>query len=114
MSKQLVDLNKTHKSLKLRIYPTEEHNYAKALECSGLDWNMFIKDYVLRGMREDLMKLDASSCTTLFQYIPILELGMFNTVAAALNATTYTNTDLEALRVNYIHSKEWMLLVFAS
>lgn len=27
---------------------------------------------------------------------------MFNTVAAALNATTYTNTDLEALRVKWI------------
>ena len=64
--------------------------------------HFIIKDYVLRGMREDLMKLDASSCTTLFQYILILELGMFNTVAAALNATTYTNTDLEALRVKWI------------
>src|SRR5574344_236460 len=77
-------------------------NYNMASELSGLDWNLYIKDYVLRQMREDLMKLDTSSCTTVLQYIPMLELGMFNTVAAALNATTYTNTDLEALRVKWI------------
>ena len=80
----------------------EEHAYAKALECSGLDWNMYIKDYILRNMREDLMKLDVSACSALLQYIPMLELGMFNTVAAALSAATYTDASLEALRVKWI------------
>jgi hypothetical protein len=30
----------------------------RALQVSGLDWNLFIKDYVIRELRKDLMKID--------------------------------------------------------
>lgn len=59
-------------------------------DLSGLEWNMYIKDYVLFCIRSDLLKVDVSLMQPIIQFIPLIELGMFNTVADTILQMKFT------------------------
>jgi hypothetical protein len=70
---------------------------------AGLDWNLFIKDYVIRELRKDLMKIDGiAEGLQLMQYVPFLTLGMFNTCAVMLNSMSFEDSKLESFRLKWI------------
>jgi hypothetical protein len=93
-------------------YLLGEYDLSSSIECtnankakviSQLDWNLFIKDYVIRELRKDLMKIDGiAEGLQLMQYVPFLTLGMFNTCAILLSQETFTNETLEAIRLKWI------------
>jgi len=93
-------------------YLLGEYDLSSSIECtnankakviSQLDWNLFIKDYVIRELRKDLMKIDGiAEGLQLMQYVPFLTLGMFNTCAMLLSQVTFTNETLEAIRLKWI------------
>lgn len=66
--------------------PEEIKIYQKIVneDLSGLKYNLFIKDYIIEKIRNDLMGLDFIKYPVLqelvYKLLPLLQLGMFNTI----------------------------------
>lgn len=74
----------------------------RATKISGLEWNLYISNYVLKYLRSDLMYIAIGSASSLMQYVPMIQLGMFHTVSSLLSATSFTDEKLEAFRTKWI------------
>lgn len=69
---------------------------------SDLAWNMYISNYVLFCLREDLMSLPFSKLTSMTSLIPLLQLGMFNTAGTLLTASVGSDDGLDEFRYKWI------------
>ena len=74
----------------------------RATKLSGLEWNLFINNYIIKCLRSDLMYIAIGSASSLMQYVPMIQLGMFHTVSSLLSATSFTDEKLEAFRTKWI------------
>lgn len=80
----------------------EMMNEVQSRSREGLDWNIYISNYVLKCLRSDLMYMTIGSASSLMQYVPMIQLGMFHTVSSLLSATSFTDEKLEAFRTKWI------------
>lgn len=80
----------------------ELKNYNTALTKSGVEWNMYISQYLLLKIREDLLAFDASQLTPILSYIPLLYIGMFNTAGAMLYSTDFGNEDINKFKEKWV------------
>lgn len=80
--------------------PEEIKIYQKIVNenISGLKYNLFIKDYIIEYIRDDLMGINFFQYPVLselvYKLLPLLQLGMFNTIRQLLASI---NTDDDAL-----------------
>lgn len=76
---------------------------SKASSLKGLDWNLFIKDYVIKELRKDFLEIkDFNLIKELMTFVPLLQLGMFSTLTHILENTNFENPTLENLRVRWV------------
>lgn len=80
--------------------PEEIKIYQKIVNenISGLKYNLFIKDYIIEYVRDDLMGINFFQYPALselvYKLLPLLQLGMFNTIRQLFASI---NTDDDAL-----------------
>jgi hypothetical protein len=68
---------------------------------SGLKYNLFIKDYIIERIREDIMGIDFTKHPVLselvYKFLPLLQLGMFNTIRQLISSVSITDPNLSGI-----------------
>ena len=67
--------------------PRENALHNEANRLSGNDWNMYVKDIILHDLREDSLaeQIDSMTMTQVFNLIPVVQMGMFDTAVRLLD-----------------------------